>query len=181
MIDRVFYEVAMHNIGLAVSPGCRLRRKERNAQRHQEDPLGDGRQTACQHGRGRIQAPCPWPDFPQVHLQIDSKSDAGITLSSILILFIIGSLPAALALFHRYTKELRAEPDMNIKLEKYKKASIIRLLVIGLGLVAGVLFFYVLHSQSMLFCAGIAAIGLVFCKPAEVKIITDLEIEETEE
>ena len=114
-------------------------------------------------------------------LQIDSKSDAGITLSSILILFIIGSIPTALALFHRYTKELRAEPDMNIKLEKYKKASIIRLLVIGLGLVAGVLFFYVLHSQSMLFCAGIAAIGLVFCKLAEVKIITDLEIEETEE
>jgi hypothetical protein len=32
----------------------------------------------------------------------------------------------------------------------------------------------------MIFCAGIAAIGLFFCKPAEVKIISELKLEETE-
>lgn len=40
----------------------------------------------------------------------------------------------------------------------------------------GIIFFYVMRSQSMIFCAGIASIALVFCKPSEVKVITDLEI-----
>lgn len=114
-------------------------------------------------------------------VQIDPKSQLGISLSSALIIFIVGSVPVALGLFHRYTKKLQTEPDTTIKFAKYKKAALIRIAIIGLSLVAGVIFYYVLRSQSMIFCAGIAAIGLVFCKPAEIKIITDLQLEEPED
>ena len=38
--------------------------------------------------------------------------------------------------------------------------------------------FYVLGLQSMIFCAGISAIGVFFCKPAEVKIVAELELED---
>ena len=46
------------------------------------------------------------------------------------------------------------------------------------GLMLGVLFFYVMGSQSMIFCAGIAAIGLFFCKPSQAKISSELQIDE---
>lgn len=110
---------------------------------------------------------------------IDEKSSTGIALSSILIIVIIGAVPLSLALFNKFVKKLaQEEVSEDIKLKKYEKASIIRIVIIGIGLLAGVLFFYVMKSQSMLFCAGIAAIGLFFCKPTEVKLITDLNLEE---
>lgn len=110
---------------------------------------------------------------------IDEKSSTGIVLSSILIILIIGAVPISLALFNKYIKKLaQEEASEDIKLKKYEKVSVIRILIIGIGLLGGILFFYILKSQSMLFCAGIAAIGLFFCKPSEVKLITDLNLEE---
>lgn len=109
---------------------------------------------------------------------IDVQSQTGITLSSALIIFIIGSIPVTLGLFHRYLKKIVALEDVEIKLKKYEMASYLRLTIIGLGLIFGVLFFYILHSQSMLFCAGIAAIALFFCKPSKSKMINDIDIDE---
>jgi len=107
---------------------------------------------------------------------IDPLTQPGISISAILIVFIIGSVPFALASFNIFLKKLRVSEDINYKLEKYRKAGVIRIIVIGAGVVLGILFFYIMKSQSMIFCAGIASIALVFCKPSEVKIITDLEI-----
>ncbi|MDO9633999.1 MAG: hypothetical protein Q7J05_03005 [Paludibacter sp.] len=114
---------------------------------------------------------------------IDDKSTLGIAISSILIIFIIGSIPITLALFNKKTKKWAEIEDVNEKLKIYEKASIIRLAIVGTGFLLGVLFYFVLYSpqsnsQSMIFCAGIAAIALFFCKPAEVKIISELKIEE---
>ena len=109
---------------------------------------------------------------------IDVQSQTGITLSSALIIFIIGSIPVTLGLFHRYLKKIAALEDVEIRVKKYEMASYLRLTIIGLGLIFGVLFFYILHSQSMLFCAGIAAIALFFCKPSKSKMINDIDIDE---
>lgn len=107
---------------------------------------------------------------------VDPLTQPGITISAVLIVFIIGSVPVALALFNVFLKKLKTEENPALKLEKYRKAGIVRIVVVGAGVVLGILFFYIMQSQSMIFCAGIAAIALVFCKPSEVKIITDLEI-----
>ncbi len=109
---------------------------------------------------------------------IDDKSTLGIAISSILIIFIIGSIPITLALFNKKTKKWAEIEDVHEKLKLYEKAGVIRLAIVGSGFLLGVLFFFVLNSQSMIFCAGIAAIALFFCKPAEVKIISELKIEE---
>jgi len=109
---------------------------------------------------------------------IDVQSQTGITLSSALIIFIIGSIPVTLGLFHRYSKKIAALEDVETRVKKYEMASYLRLTIIGLGLIFGVLFFYILHSQSMLFCAGIAAIALFFCKPSKSKMINDIDIDE---
>lgn len=113
-------------------------------------------------------------------LTIDPKSDTGVTLQSILIIFIIGSIPLTLATFNRMTKKWAELNNIDEKIIKYRRAGIIRIIIIGLGLILGVVFFYVMQSQSMIFIAGIAAVALFFCKPSENKIIIDLKLEESE-
>ena len=114
-------------------------------------------------------------------ITIDANSQAGIVISSVLIIYIIGSIPRALGIFNKKTKQWAELLSLNDKLEKYKKGAIIRLYVIGSGFLLGVLFFFLMNSQSMIFCAGIAAIGMFFCKPAEVKVISELKIEDPEQ
>jgi hypothetical protein len=111
----------------------------------------------------------------------DVKSSLSITLSSVVILYIIISIPVALALFHRNTKKWREIKDQFTKLNKYSTGAIGRLLIIGFGLVFSVIVFYILRSESMIFCAGIAALALLFCKPSEAKINSDLKMDENEE
>lgn len=112
---------------------------------------------------------------------IDPLSQWGVTISSALIILIIGSIPATLAVFHKLTKKWAKLTDEEQMFRKYRNASVIRILIIGLGLVAGILFFYILNSQSMIFCAGISAIALFFCKPNEGKIASDLKLNEPED
>jgi len=112
---------------------------------------------------------------------VDFKSTFSITLSSVVILYIIVSIPAALAIFHRNTKKWSEIEDRLTKLNKYTTGATLRLLVIGSGLVFSVIAFYFLRTESMIFCAGISAIALLFCKPTEGKIISDLKLEDKEE
>jgi len=111
---------------------------------------------------------------------IDDKSQLGIAISSVLIILIIGSMPLTLRIFSNKTKKWALIDDTQIKLQKYEQGSIIRLVIVGTGFLLGILFFFILNSQSMIFCAGIAAIAVFFCKPSEVKIISELKLEETE-
>jgi len=106
--------------------------------------------------------------------KIDPLTSEGTIINSIVILYIICTVPLALALFNKMTKKWALIQDENEQLEKYKTGAIYRILIIGTGLVLGVVFFYVMNSQSMIFCAGIAAVALFFCKPSENKIMNDL-------
>lgn len=113
----------------------------------------------------------------QAGSMINERSETGITISSLLILLIIGSVPLSLRFFSKNVKKLaNSGMEEEEKLKAYLKASVIRLLIMGTGLLLGVLFFYIMQSKSMLFCAGISAIGLFFAKPAEVKLIAELRI-----
>lgn len=111
---------------------------------------------------------------------VDIKSNFSITLSSIVILYIMISIPGALALFHRYTKKISEIEDKFTKLNRYTTAATWRLLIVGFGLVFSVIAFYFIRTQSMIFCAGIAAIALLFCKPSEAKISSDLKLDDEE-
>jgi len=112
---------------------------------------------------------------------VDIKSTFSITLSSVVILYLIVSIPAALAIFHRNTQKWCKIEDRYTKLNKYSSGATLRLLIIGFGLVFSVIAFYILRTESMIFCAGISAIALLFCKPTEAKIISDLKLEDKEE
>ena len=115
----------------------------------------------------------------------DVKSDLTITLSSIIIMYIMISIPSALALFHRNLKKWREIEDEFLKHKKYISGLKLRLLVVGTGLVASVIGHFILYAgtqnMSMIACAGIAAIALFFCKPSANKVAAELEIETDEE
>lgn len=115
---------------------------------------------------------------------ISVKSNFSITLSSLIILYVIISIPSALALFHRNLKKWRQIEDPFLKDKKYIAGAQLRLLAVGLGLVFSIIGHFILFvhtsNMSMIFCAGIAAIGLFFCKPSTSKVINELEIEEEE-
>lgn len=113
-------------------------------------------------------------------VHIDPLSSLGTIINTFMIIFIIGSLPITLALFNKQLKKWVVLEDKEMRLEKYRKAGIIRIAIIGIALTLGVLFFYIMNSQSMIFSAGIAAIALFFCKPSAAKIETELKLDETE-
>lgn len=114
-------------------------------------------------------------------LRIDPLSQTGTILNSILIVLIIGCIPVTLAIFNKKTKNWAKLENQDQKLALYKTAGTIRIAIIGIALITGVLFFYIMNSQSMIFSAGIAAIALFFCKPSEAKIETDLELFNSED
>ena len=112
---------------------------------------------------------------------IESKSTLGITLTDIVILYMLVSIPLALGGFFRMTKKWRLIEDETLKFKAYQNGSIIRLLLIGVGLIGSIAVFYLIRNISIVYCAGIAAIALIFCKPNESKMISELKLDETEE
>ena len=109
--------------------------------------------------------------------RIDALSPLGVKISTVYMIYLLTSIPLALYLFHIYTQKLRKETNEFIQFQKYKKASNIRLWVVGIGLVVGVLLVYLLRSQSMIFTAAMAAIALYFCNPSGIKMIRELDLD----
>lgn len=111
---------------------------------------------------------------------IPMNSPTGIALKSIVILYMMISIPLGLSLFARRTKKCQEIEAENLKFQTYKKAAILRIILIGAGLIGSIIVFYILRTDvSLIYCAGISAIILLFfCKPTEAKIINDLKLEE---
>ena len=111
----------------------------------------------------------------QKGITIDPLEQTGIVLSYIVIFYIIVSVPVSLWWHNRQVKKLQGQTDETAKLGKYKQYGIVRIVLTGIGLAAAVLLFYLMQQNSMIFCAGIAAVGLYFCTPTETKLLTDLD------
>ena len=90
----------------------------------------------------------------------------------------LASIPGSLALFNKYTKKWSKLEDEKQKLHEYKKGSTYRLIIIGICSVASIALFYAIKDVSFIYCFGISAIALFFCKPNVTKIANELDIEE---
>ncbi len=109
--------------------------------------------------------------------------DTAFVFYNVMIWYVIITLPAALTLFRYATKNLRKTEDTDRRDTLYIRYALARMLVIGIGLIASVLLFYLTNTavvegakknMSLFWLAGIEAIGLVFCKPTEKRINRDL-------
>lgn len=112
---------------------------------------------------------------------IDVKSQLSIAITSLVIAYIFISIPLSFTLFFRNTKRCLEIEDNFMKLEKYATGATWRLLAVGFGLVLSVVAFYIVRTESMIFCAGITAIALLYCKPTVGKIKSDLKLDESED
>jgi hypothetical protein len=107
------------------------------------------------------------------------NSSLGIAISSTVILIMLVSIPLALAGFHKSLQKWKLIEDEAIKLQQYTRGGIIRLSLVGGSLVISVLsFFFTRTDTSLIYCAAIAAIALIFCKPSARKIESELDLEE---
>jgi len=112
---------------------------------------------------------------------VDTLSPLGIVLKSIIIIYILISVPLSLAGFHRMTKKWRMITDETLKFKAYQKGATIRLILVGIGLLGSIIVFFILRTDiSLIYCFGITAIALFFCKPNVNKMISDLKIDESE-
>ena len=108
-------------------------------------------------------------------------AETSYIIYNVMIWYVVITLPAALTGFRYFLKKLPEIEDEDRRTSLYTKLGLARILIIGIGLVASVLLFYLTSdpnaahkNMSLFWLAGIEAIGLVFCKPTEKRIAKDL-------
>lgn len=113
----------------------------------------------------------------QNNIVIEAGHPAGSTLYTIVLLYVIISLPLSLKLFSVGVNRLKEIDDEEKRIRRYRIYGIARISAITLGLVLSILGFYLvkLPNMSFFWLAGISAIGLIFCKPTNSRIDTDME------
>lgn len=115
----------------------------------------------------------------------DQKSEITLFFSSLVIIYMLISIPSTLAIFHRNLKKWREIEDQFLKHKKYIAGARLRLLIVGFGLVMSVIGHFYLYAgtsnMSLIACAGIAAIALFFCKPSINRVINELNLDVEEE
>lgn len=98
-----------------------------------------------------------------VYVQHDDPLNRG--LYTFMILYTILTLPAALKLYSVGERKARAMENRAERESRIMWYGVAKVSVIGLGFVANVLLFYMLRETSMLYMAGISAVGMLFAKP----------------
>ena len=99
----------------------------------------------------------------------------GQIIQSFVILYAIISIAGGLYWFKWRCNKIKKIEDEKVKLSLYKRDALIRIIVIGVGMWFGIIAFYILGGYtSMIWCAAISAIGLIFCKPNETRIRLEL-------
>ncbi len=104
----------------------------------------------------------------------DPFTVVGQTVQYIVIGYVILTVPGSLA-YTKYVCSKIKKADEEIRFARYYNAARLRIILIGIGMSLGIVAFYLLQgNQSMILCGGIAAIGLIFCKPNARKIELEL-------
>ncbi len=99
-------------------------------------------------------------------------SAIGQAIQSIVIAYMLIAVPAALFIVTIVRKHSQKKHwEKRIFVIHYYRVAMARVILMGLGISLGIIAYYLLQGyMSMLYCAGIAAIGLIFTKPNAGKV-----------
>lgn len=122
-----------------------------------------------------------WLIMGHSELVMERGSGPALLSYNIMLWYVIITLPGALTLYRLGVKQLVAKRDREDIRARYTGLGLARMLVIGLGLIASILIFYISGERSMFWLAAIEAVGLVFCKPTTRKIDSELNADEDAE
>jgi len=99
-----------------------------------------------------------------------------VIFQTVVILMLLICIPGGLKLYAVKVKALQNITDKEEKLTKYVSWNIVRLALIEGPLFFSLIVYFLTRNNSMLFCAGIAIMALIFCKPNWQKMKEELGI-----
>jgi len=103
------------------------------------------------------------------------NSVRGMILQYVVIFYTIIAVAGGLWLFKKYLDKIRTLPNKEHTWQLYQRAALIQILAVGIGMLLGLLAYYWLGIYTpMLWCGGICAIALIFCKPTRLRIQEEL-------
>ncbi len=104
----------------------------------------------------------------------DVQTLVGQIVQYVVIGWVIATVPGSLA-YTKYVCNKIKKADEDTRFARYLSVARLRIVLIGIGVALGIVAFYLLNANtSMIMCGGIAAIGLIFCKPNARKIELEL-------
>ena len=107
---------------------------------------------------------------------IDSLSTLGQAIQYVVIFDALVTIPLGLYLCKKQCTKLSVLDNEEEKLQGYKKAASLRILLVGNTMVFAIAAFYLMGAyQSMLWVAAVSAIGWYFTKPSERKMEIELQ------
>ena len=107
---------------------------------------------------------------------IDSLSTLGQAIQYVVIFDALVTIPLGLYLCKKQCTKLSVVDNEEEKLQGYKKAASLRILLVGNTMVFAIAAFYLMGAyQSMLWVAAVSAIGWYFTKPSERKMELELQ------
>lgn len=107
---------------------------------------------------------------------IDSLSTLGQAIQYVVIFDALVTIPLGLYLCKKQCTKLSVLDNEDEKLQGYKKAASLRILLVGNTMVFAIAAFYLMGAyQSMLWVAAVSAIGWYFTKPSERKMELELQ------
>ena len=107
---------------------------------------------------------------------IDSLSTLGQAIQYVVIFDALVTIPLGLYLCKKQCTKLSMLDNWEEKLQGYKKAASLRILLVSNTMVFAIAAFYLMGAyQSMLWVAAVSAIGWYFTKPSERKMELELQ------
>ena len=107
---------------------------------------------------------------------IDSLSTLGQAIQYVVIFDALVTIPLGLYLCKKQCTKLSLLDNEEEKLQGYKKAASLRILLVGNTMVFAIAAFYLMGAyQSMLWVAAVSAIGWYFTKPSERKMEIEIQ------
>jgi len=111
-------------------------------------------------------------------LAISPLSHLGQTIQYIVIMDALVTIPFGLWWHKRCCKKLMVQEDNEERTKAYVQSARLRIYLVSNAMVLGIVAFYWMGAyQSMIWVAGISAIGWYFTKPTEKKMFMELQPE----
>ena len=97
-------------------------------------------------------------------------------LKTAIILFVLVSIPLDLKWFATRLRKIADYADYDRKVAAYIKCSRIRVLVILVGLISAIMFFFIRQMNDMLYLIGIEVIILLLCMPTKKRVEGEMAV-----
>jgi len=111
-------------------------------------------------------------------LAISPLSTLGQTIQYIVIMDALVTIPFGLWKHKQTCKKLMVQEDNVARTQGYCRSARLRIYLVSNAMVLGIVAFYLLGAYpSMIWVAGISAIGWYFTKPSEKKMMMELQPE----